>query len=190
MGISARILGKDYGLNAQEMNQLLKDQDFLDGVPGDYIVTEKGAPFAKETDFHRGSGGYPQYNRDWTQRSWDESIRSVLDTSPERCQAARDTVAEARHARLDARRIAQAEADAAFRASRPDLFPNEQIHSDIMSSDGNDKGLNGLAIAGIVVAGTAIGAGVCYVIHKAAPCVKRWRNKKVVPACSKGKDAH
>lgn len=71
---SARILGKDYGLTAQEMNQLLKDQGFLDGNPGEYFVTEKGAPFAKEIDFHRGSGGYAQYNRYWTERTWDESI--------------------------------------------------------------------------------------------------------------------
>lgn len=77
MGKSARILGEDYGLNAQETNQMLKDQGFLDGDPGAYFVTAKGAQFANETDFHRGPGGYARYNCDWTQRTWDDSIVSV-----------------------------------------------------------------------------------------------------------------
>ena len=126
MGKSARILGEDLGLNSQEMNQLLKDQGFLEGDPGAYVVTEKGAQFAKETDFHRGPGGYSWYNRDWTQRTWDESIKDVLDTSPESRQAARDAVAEARRLKWDAIKAERAEADAAFRASRPDLFPVEK----------------------------------------------------------------
>lgn len=64
MGKSARILGEELGLTAQEMNQLLKDQDLLEGDPDAYAVTEKGIKFAKETDFHRGPGGYSCYNRD------------------------------------------------------------------------------------------------------------------------------
>ena len=87
-GKSARILG----LNSQEINQMLKDQGFLEGNPGAYVVTEKGTPFAKEANFHRSPGGYSYYNRDWTQRTWDESIKDVLDTSPERRQAARDAL--------------------------------------------------------------------------------------------------
>jgi hypothetical protein len=38
MQISARVLGQKYGLTAQEMNHLLKEEDFLDGEAGGYSV--------------------------------------------------------------------------------------------------------------------------------------------------------
>lgn len=178
---SARILGEDIGLNSQEMNQLLKDQGFLEGEPGAYVVTEKGAQFAKETDFYRGTGGYPWYNCDWTQRTWDESIRGILDISPEKCQAARDAVAEARRLRWDNIKAKRAEADAVFRMSHPDLFPIEEPETAISDSMDPDNGLSGLAVAGIVAGGIAIVAGVGYGIYKAAPHVKKWWDEKVAP---------
>lgn len=179
LGKSARILGEDIGLNSQEMNHLLKDQGFLEGNPGAYVVTQKGAQFAKETDFHCGPGGYSRYNRDWTQRTWDESIKDVLDTSSESCQAARDAVAEARRLKWDTIKAERAESDAAFRASRPDLFPIEKPESGISDSAGSDNGLSGFAVAGIVAGGVAIIVGIGYGIHKAAPHVKKWWNEKV-----------
>lgn len=175
MGKSARILGEDIGLNSQEMNQLLKDQGFLEGNPGAYVVTQKGAQFAKETDFHCGPGGYSRYNHDWTQRTWDESIKDVLDTSSESCQAARDAVAEARRLKWDTIKTERAESDAAFRASRPDLFPIEEPEPSISVSTDSDNGLSGLTVVG----GIAIIAGIGYGIHKAAPHVKKWWNEKV-----------
>ena len=178
---SARVLGIDYGLNSQEMNQLLKDQGFLDGYPGKYVVTEKGAPFANETYFHRGPGGYAQYNRDWTQRTWNESIIEALDTSPESCQAARDAVAQARRAKWAAIKARRAEADAAFRASRPDLFPPEKDDLASTSSSDTEDGLSGLAIAGIIAGGAALCAGIGFCIHKAAPHVQKWWHEKVTP---------
>jgi hypothetical protein len=39
MQVSARILGQDYGLNAQEMNRVLVKEGFLTGQPGDYSLT-------------------------------------------------------------------------------------------------------------------------------------------------------
>lgn len=179
MGKSARILGEDLGLNSQEVNQLLKDQGFLEGDPGAYVVTEKGAPFAKETNFHRGPGGYSCYNRDWTQRTWDESIKDVLDTSLASRQAARDAVSEARRLKWGAIKAERAEVDASFRSSRPDLFPIEKPESGISDSAGSDNGLSGLAVAGIVAGGVAIIAGIGYGIHKAAPHVKKWWNEKI-----------
>ena len=185
---SDRILGEDLDLNSQEMNQLLKDQGFLEGDPGAYVVTEKGAPFAKETDFHRGPGGYSWYNRDWTQRTWDESIKDALDTSPESCQAARDAVAEARRLKWDAIKAERAEADVTFRASRPDLFPIEKHESAISDSTDSENGLSGLAVAGIIAGGAALLAGIGYGVYKAVPHVKKWWNTKVVPFFSKEKD--
>lgn len=188
MGRSARILGEDLGLNSQEMNQLLKDQGFLEGDPGAYVVTEKGAQFAKETDFHRGPGGYSWYNRDWTQRTWDESIKDVLDTSPESRQAARDAVAEARRLKWNAIKAERAEADAAFRASRPDLFPVEKAETAISDSTDSEDGLSGLAVAGIIAGGAALLAGIGYGVYKAAPHIKNWWNTKVISFFNKDKD--
>lgn len=188
MGRSAHILGEDLGLNSQEMNQLLKDQGFLEGDPGAYVVTEKGAQFAKETDFHRGPGGYSWYNRDWTQRTWDESIKDVLDTSPESRQAARDAVAEARRLKWNAIKAERAEADAAFRASRPDLFPVEKAETAISDSTDSEDGLSGLAVAGIIAGGAALLAGIGYGVYKAAPHIKNWWNTKVIPFFNKDKD--
>ncbi len=188
MGKSARILGQDLGLNSQEMNQLLKEQRFLEGDPGAYVVTDKGAQFAKETDFHRGTGGYSRYNANWTQRTWDESIKDVLDTSPESRQAARDAVAEARRVKWDAIKAERAEAGAAFRDSRLDLFPIEKPDLAIQDSNDSENGLNGLAVVGIVAGGAVLLTGIGYGIYKAAPHVKNWWNAKVVPFFSKDKE--
>ena len=175
MGKSARILGEDLGLNSQEMNQLLKDQGFLEGDPGAYVVTEKGAQFAKETDYHRGTGGNSYYNRDWTQRTWDESIKDVLDTSPESRRAACDSVAKARRQKWDAIKAERAKAAASFRASHPDLYPVEEPESDISNSTGSG---NGLVTAAIIVGGVAIITSIGYGISKVAPHVKKWWNEK------------
>lgn len=181
MGKSARTLGEDYGLNAQETNQLLKDQGFLDGDSGTYFVTEKGAEFAKETDFHRGPGGYSRYNRDWTQRTWDESIKDVLDTSLESRTAARNAVAEARRMKWDQIKVDRAEANAAFRASRPDLFPSKPTDISSLTSAAPDHSTSGWAKAGIVAGSTALAALAGYCIYKAAPHVKKWWREKAVP---------
>lgn len=44
MQVSARILGRDYGVTAEEMNRILFKQGFLSGEPGDYGLTEKVLP--------------------------------------------------------------------------------------------------------------------------------------------------
>ena len=176
MGISARILGKDLGLNSQEMNQLLKDQGFLDGEPGAYTVTEKGAQFAREVDFHRGLGGSLRYNRYWTQRTWEESIKDAIDTSPENCQAARNAIAEARRLKWDTIKAERIQAAAAFRVSHPDLFPVEKTESTMSDSD---NGLSRLAVTGIVAGGIAAIIGIGYGIHEATPYIKAWWRKNV-----------
>lgn len=181
MGKSARILGEDYGLTAQEMNQLLKNQGFLDGSPGDYIVTEKGAEFAKEIDFHRGTGGYARYNRYWTERTWDESIKDVLDISPESRSAARAAAAEARRIKRDQIKAENAKAIAAFRASRPDLFPVEASAETHLPSIEQATSSNGWATAGKVLGGIGAAALTGYGIYKVAPHIKKWWCKNVVP---------
>lgn len=39
---SARYLGRDVGLNAEEVNVWLKEEGYLEGEPGDYRVTRRG----------------------------------------------------------------------------------------------------------------------------------------------------
>lgn len=178
MGKSATQLGKAFFLNGQEMNQLLKDQGFLEGEPGAYRVTEKGLPFATETDFHRGTGGSPWYNRYWSERTWDPSIMSELDMSVKRQQAAIDAIADRRAAAAAARKAAQEIADQNLKATGSAFInPMEDISTD---SSGSRGGLTAGDIAvGVGILGAVIGAG--YGIYKAAPHVKCWWNEKAKP---------
>ena len=72
-------MGQDFGLTAQEMNFVLKEEGYLQGEPGNYSVTEKGQQFADEQYHHRGTGGYSHYNRSWETRTWDDCITDNLD---------------------------------------------------------------------------------------------------------------
>lgn len=78
VGKSARVLGLEFGRSARDMNALLKEHGYLDGEPGAYAVTEKGASFAREEHHHRGPGGYSWYNRDWEVRTWADGTADAL----------------------------------------------------------------------------------------------------------------
>ena len=94
MPLSARIIGQELGLTAQETNVYLQRKGFLDGEPGNYYPTEKGKKYVVEKDFHRGTGGYSRYNRYWAQRTFHESIMEELkDITPETKKEIRDEVA-------------------------------------------------------------------------------------------------
>lgn len=162
MRMSARILGSAFGLTGQEMNVLLKQAGYLDGEPGAYSVTAKGEKYAEEKDEHRGPGGYGWYNRDWTTRTWDESIANELDVTDEKKQQIREQVAEARRA-----------------ARAPAPVVEEQLES--QAQDGTEgRGLDAryvLAGGGLLLAG--------FGIYKAAPHIKRFVNEKVIPRFKK-----
>ena len=79
MGVSARTLGQQYGLTAAEMNRVLVKKGILAGNPGDYYLTELGDLYGATKHFHRGCGGSAQYNRYWSERTYDESIKNVLN---------------------------------------------------------------------------------------------------------------
>lgn len=175
---SVRILGQEYGLNSQEMNHILKEQGYLDGDTGDYTVTEKGVPFAEEQDFHRGTGGYAQYNRYWTTRTWDESIEDELNITDEMISDARKAVSEERKQHWDEIKAARAEADAAFLAKQnQDAIDSDE---DGEPSDSNSDVLKaGLIIGGLIV--------LSYGVYKVAPHVVKWWKDSVVPKLSGGK---
>jgi len=100
---SARILGRDHGLNAVEMNLALKGHGFLDGEPGAYRVTEKGLPFATETFESRGTGGYPQYNPSWETRTWNPKITDELNITDALKQSVRAEASLLRQRQAEAR---------------------------------------------------------------------------------------
>lgn len=179
---SARILGQDYGLTAQEMNYVLKEKGFLDGSPGDYSVTEQGWPFAEEKDFHRGTGGYDHYNRYWTTRSWDESITNELDITDDLKHKARSAIAESKRQQWDEIKAARAEADAHFLASQQsdDSDSDDDMVYDTSSSDDDS---NAVGIALIIGGLLAIGYGV----YKATPVVINWWKTKASPKINEKK---
>ena len=176
MGRSAKDLGKRFCMTGQEFNQLLRDQDFLTGEPGGYSPTEKAMPYVTQNDYHRGPGGSPCYNRDWTVTTWDESIFDVLDTSVKKQQAAIDAVADRRAAQAAARKAAQQIADRNFQATGSAYISPDNIPS---PDDSTGEGLN-ISGADVATVGLIVGAatGVCYGIYKLVQYVKRKREEK------------
>lgn len=57
MSLSAKQLGEKIGLNAQEMNTLLKEEGYLSGEPGNYNVTATGDSYVSEKSWSNGYGG-------------------------------------------------------------------------------------------------------------------------------------
>ena len=108
---SARIMGGEHGLTATEMNFLLKEEGFLDGEPNAWIVTEKGRQFANGQSFHRGTGGYAQFNKYWDQLSWDPSVMEDIDISDDRKAQIKQATREARRLKADIRSAEQADYD-------------------------------------------------------------------------------
>ena len=90
---SARYLGKDIGLSAQEMNVLLKEEGYLEGEPNDYKVTEKGRPYVKQRHWDAGNS----LNAGYVVTSWDEEILDEIGPlTLERRKSLADKVAEHR----------------------------------------------------------------------------------------------
>ncbi len=176
MQISARILGHEYGLTAEEMNRVLLKLGFLDGTPGDYSLTEKALPYAVEKNFHRGTGGYSFYNRYWTTRTFDDSIKEVLDVSSELIREVRDELATKRATRKAAQTIARSHADAESLAKqvaeKAALEAAEQavLDTEKLVAKWKKVGKIGLVVVGVTAAG--------YVIYKVTPKVKHWWKKR------------
>ena len=76
MGMSAKRIGEVLGLNAREVNLLLKEKGFLSGKPGDWILTELGKQFGKVIPRDNGWGGWAK--RTWNIMMWDEEIVDQL----------------------------------------------------------------------------------------------------------------
>jgi len=164
---SARVLGQDYGLTAQEMNFLLKEEGYLDGEPGNYTITERGTKYAEEQDHKRGVGGYDFYNRAWTTRTWDDGIADELDITDARKQEIRQAIAIAK------RRIDESEDE----GSEIDDY----AYNNEYTIDDDSEAL----VAAICVILTAVSA---YGIYRATPYIKNWWRDKALPGLKEMKN--
>lgn len=179
--MSARMIGRELGcMTAQEVNMLLCEEGYLEGEPGDYTVTEKGAPYAEERDYHRGTGGYATYNRYWTTRSWDDSILDAIgDVSPERRRELTEKVAQHRdeaHRRnfgLDNTVDDEDEDDG-------DYVTTTSSDDDYVDIDGKSVAI----IIGVIAGGFLLVKGA----KAAAPHVQKWWGETAKPALTAAKD--
>ncbi len=168
MQVSARILGREYGLTAEEMNRVLLKLGFLTGEPGNYDLTEKALKYAVEKDFHRGTGGYSCYNRYWTTRTFDDSIKEVLNVTSELIKEVRDELSAARAARKVAQAIAADEFSVKRAAEKAAIEAAQQtaVRTEKLIFKWETAGKVMLVIGGVVAVG--------YGIYKLTPKVKKW----------------
>lgn len=172
MQVSARILGQDYGLTAEEMNRVLVKQGFLQGTPGNYSLTQKALEYAVEKDFHRGTGGYACYNRYWTTRTFDDSIKEALNVSADLINEVRGEIAADRAARYAAQAAARAQANADF-LTKQTAEKAAQEAAEIATKETEEliakwkkAGKIGLIAGGVLIVG--------YGVYKVTPHIKKW----------------
>lgn len=181
MVLTAKNLGAEYGLNAEEMNRVLVKLGFLTGTPGDYDLTPLGRQYAHTEYYHRGLGGYSMYNREWIIRKFDESIRAVLDVTSELKSEVRMEIADARVARYAAMKAARAKTDADFLAKEAakrtaEIAEQERIREELEKT----AKLKKYGKAGIIVAGgVLVGFGV-YKLVKHVKSKKEVKEQKIV----------
>lgn len=182
---SATQLGEDYCLIGEEMNYILKAQGYLEGEPGDYDPTPKGMPYVQETSFHRGNGGYANYNRYWITRKWDDSILEELDLSEEVISEARAAVADRRRLLRENRKAESEALRAEHNQINSESFEVEEFSEDELSDVEKVCGLIGLVVL--------IGVGTYRWVapkaknlwnEKIAPKIEAKRSKKVCQKCT------
>ena len=81
MSRTATELGREFALNAADMNLLLRDHGFIEGRPGARLPPEMGMQFADSADFDNGYGGYA--HRTWGWLLWPDEAVDALKASIE-----------------------------------------------------------------------------------------------------------
>ncbi|MEU4659450.1 hypothetical protein AB0G32_36905 [Streptomyces sp. NPDC023723] len=115
----------------------------------------RGRRYADEQHHSRGTGGYAQYNRAWSTRTWDDGITDELDITEDRKREIRLALAAAKQR-------------AAGPADEPVAEPDDDA----------ERGGNGalvLAVGAVLVAASAYG------IRTAAPYVRKFLADKAAP---------
>lgn len=158
---SARYLGRDVGLNAEEMNVWLKEEGYLEGEPGDYRVTEKGHPYATQRHWETGSPNHAGY----VVTSWEEEILDEMGPlSPERRRELSDSVAANRAEKKRQRK----EWEASLAANGDDsLDDGHRAGNDTFDSSGGKAGAAAIAVI-------AVGYLVAKGAQTAKPHVEKW----------------
>lgn len=168
MQVSARILGQDYGLTAEEMNRILVKQGFLQGKPCDYSMTQKALQYAVEKNFHRGTGGYECYNAYWKTRTFDDSIKEALVVTDDIISKVRSEITADRAARYAAR--AQSNADFLAKQAAEKAAQEAEKLAALKVERLNTRWKTACKIS-LIVGGVIL---VGYGIYKVTPKVKRW----------------
>ena len=176
MSLTATQLGYELGMNAQEMNQYLVKTGFLEGVPGDYDLTEMGCAYGKQTSYHAGCGGYSKYNKDYTITTFDDSIRDVLPISEDLIKDVKTELAAKRAARYAEMKAARKAADQQFLKQLEEKKLAEQARqmAEAKAKSDAEKLVSYLHTAKIVTLGVGAAVLVCYCVHKLKPRVTQW----------------
>lgn len=165
---SARYLGRDVGLNAEEMNVWLKEEGYLEGEPGDYRVTEKGHPYVTQRHQETGSPNHAGY----VVTSWEEEILDEMGPlSQERRRELSDSVAANR-----AERKRQREEWEATPATNGDDSLDDGQRDGDDAFDSNDG-----KVAAATIAVIAVGYLVAKGGQAAKPHVEKWWRETVRP---------
>ena len=171
---SARYLGRDVGLNAEEMNVWLKEEGYLEVEPGDYRVTEKGRPYATQRHWETGSPNHAGY----VSTSWKEEILNEIGPlSPERRRELSDSVAANRAEKKRQRE----EWEASLAANGDDSLDDGQ-------RDGNDASdSNGGKVAAAAITVIAVSFLAVKGAQAAKPHVEKWWRETARPKIVKTK---
>lgn len=171
---SARYLGRDVGLNAEEVNVWLKEEGYLEGEPGDYRVTEKGRPYATQRHRETGSPNHAGY----VSTSWKEEILNEIGPlSPERRRELSDSVAANRAEKKRQRE----EWEASLAANGDDSL-------DYGQRDGNDASdSNGGKVAAAAITVIAVSFLAVKGAQAAKPHVEKWWRETARPKIVKTK---
>lgn len=171
---SARCLGRDVGLNAEEVNVWLKEEGYLEGEPGDYRVTEKRRPYATQRHWETGSPNHARY----VSTSWKEEILNEIGPlSPERRRELSDSVAANRAEKKRQRE----EWEASLAANGDDSLDDGQ-------RDGNDASdSNGGKVAAAAITVIAVSFLAVKGAQAAKPHVEKWWRETARPKIVKTK---
>ena len=120
-----------------------------------------------EKDFHRGNGGYMQYNRYWTTRTFDDSIMSDLSITPEFADDVRQELSTKRAERTALMMAERAKADARFLAKYNSDIIEESCHDQVNTS----KGLGTVETVFLIASGLSM---LGYGVYRVTPKVRKW----------------
>lgn len=160
-GLLAKEIGSAFGLNPRQANFLLQRMGILQGEPGAWFFTEKGAEYATEVTRDNGHGGRAE--KTWPNFFYDPRI--LDEVTPDLIEEAKEAEAS-RRAQLALERAQSEEADAR-------LHPSEEKQAKQDPENEWAKVLIGVGVLGYV-------AGVI-VVNTCRPAFKRLANEVAAP---------